>query len=386
MTTPTPAARHRNERPDRPDRSIVTLVQDLPDLADVAEGTGELTPMERANLAAAESAIDTFQASGWAAGQALAVIAKGHLHRDTHPTFPEYLADRWGMKSSPAYRLMEGWRLAARLAPETAGRGVTGSHVTSLMPVLRQHSTDKDDTDKRGETIAAAVFHGAQEALLESTGNRKLTAALLDTAVAALPDPGDLPDDLVDREKAVRELAREAVASRIGDGGAGGGGGEPKATTKASPLRLAVPQGLAVELDDWTSQLSAGLGMTLSRDAVVARIVELALEEPDALVAVAQRIESESAEQIGTARRWTWTPAGTPRGYIRIAEHKPKGHKAGRGEPEIGCSEPGAGPCEEILVWRVTNHPVGKTAQPGTAYWCEEHLPADCSPPGRWAG
>ncbi|MFD7645918.1 hypothetical protein ACFV4P_35395 [Kitasatospora sp. NPDC059795] len=383
----TPAAQHRNGRPNRPDRSIVTLVQDLPDLADVAEGTGALSAMERANLAAAEAAIDTFQASGWAAGQALAVIAKGAYHRDTHATFPEYLWERWGLKPSPAYRLMEGWRLAARLAPATAGRGVTGSHVTSLMPVVKQYGGDRDEDgfDELGETTAEAVFAGAQDALQESALDRKLTAVLLDAAVAVLPKPAELPEDQGERVKVVREAAREAVTSLIGKAG-GAGDGKEKAKKVSGPLRLAVPEKLAAELDDWTSQLSAGLGMTLSRDAVVARIVELALEEPDALAAVAQRIESESAEKIGTARRWTWTPAGKPRGHIRIAEQKPKGHKAGKGEPEITCAAPGTEPCEEIPEWRVTDHPVGKTATVSTAHFCDEHLPADSSPPGRWNG
>ncbi|MFB7678224.1 hypothetical protein ACFC26_43210 [Kitasatospora purpeofusca] len=384
----TPAARHRNDNPDRPDRSAVTLVQDLPDLADVAEGTGALTATERANLSAAETAIDTFHAAGWAAGQALAVIAKGHLHRDTHPTFPEYLWERWGLKSSPAYRLMEGWPLAARLAPATAGRGVTGSHVTSLLPVVKGYGAgrDEDGRDELGEATAEAVFAGAQDAVRESALDRKLTAELLDAAVAALPDAAALPHDPAERQKVAREAAREAVASLIGE--PAGGGNREKPKKKAGPLRLAVPmpEALTAELDDWTSQLSAGLGMTLSRDAVVARILELALEEPDSLVAVAQRIEAGSAEQIGTSRRWTWTPTGLVRGYIRIAEHKPKGHKPGKGEPGIVCLQPDEDPsCGETPVWRVVDRPVGK-ALPTTAHFCEEHLPADSSPPGRWNG
>ncbi|MFD0403393.1 hypothetical protein ACFVHI_35560 [Kitasatospora sp. NPDC127121] len=372
------AAAHRTTHGlGRRDRSHVSLVQDLPDLADVVEGTGDLSAMERANLAAAEAAIETFQAAGWAAGQALAVVAKGSYHRDTHPTFAAYLADRWGMTTSQAYRLMEGYRLAALLAPKTGGRGVTGSHVTRLLPVAK--------ADQRGEESAVALFAGAQAAVKEVGEGRKLTAALLDAAVEEFTAAEGLPEQGPERAEAVRRLAHQAVVSRIRDT-TGGNGDQEKSRKKSGPLRLAVPQHLTTSLDDWMSQLSAGLGMTLSRDAVVARILELALEEPDALVAVAQRIEAESAEQIGTARRWTWTPAKEARGYIRIAEQKPKGHKPGKGQPGIGCSEPGTEPCEETPEWRVTNHPVGKTAQPATAYYCEEHLPADCSPPGRWAG
>ncbi|MFF2549151.1 hypothetical protein ACFVUY_42245 [Kitasatospora sp. NPDC058063] len=369
---------------DRSDRSRVSLVQDLPDLDEVVEGTGDLSAMERTNLAAAESAIETFQASGWAAGQALAVIAKGHLHRATHPDFPAYLWDRWGLKPSPAYRLMEGYRLAALLAPTTGGRGVTGSHVTSLLPVVKADQ-------EHGELTVVALYAGAQVAVKEAEQGGKVTAGMLDAAVAEFAKAENLPTEGTEREQAVTALAYKAVTSLIREN-SGDGDGKGKAAKKTGPLRLAVPEKLTEELDDWTSQLSAGLGMTLSRDAVVARIVELALEEPDALVAVAQRIEAESAEKIGTARRWTWTPKDQPRGYIRIAEEKPKGHKAAKGEPEIRCStvldhqEAGQEPCEETPVWRVTNHPTGKTAMVTTVHFCEEHLPAECSPPGRWNG
>ncbi|MFI5649525.1 hypothetical protein [Kitasatospora sp. NPDC051705] len=391
----TPAAQHRNDRPDRPDRSIVTLVQDLPDLADVAEGTGALTAMERANLAAAEAALDTFQASGWAAGQALAVIAKGHLHRDTHDTFPEYLWERWGLKPSPAYRLMEGWRLAARLAPATAGRGVTGSHVTSLMPVVKAYGGDRDEDgrDELGETTAEAVFHGAQDALKESALDRKLTAALLDAAVTALPQPTELPEDQGERAKAVREAAREAVTSLIREPG-GTGNGKKKEKPAPSAVRLAtqVPPQLAEALDGWVDRLSAGLALPLNREGLVTRIVQLALEQPESLVAVARRIESEQAETVGGARRWTWTPKGKPRGHIRIAEERAKGHKAGRGENEVRCltareqTDEGLPLCGETPTWRITDQPTGPAAMVTTAYYCVGHLPADCSPPGRWNG
>jgi hypothetical protein len=372
----TAAAAHRTTHGrGRPDRRHVTLTQDLPLLDEVEEGAGELSATERANLAAAESVVETFQASGWAAGQALAVIAKGGYYRDTHPgDFPRYLWERWGLKTSPAYRLMEGWRLAALIAPKTAGRGVTGSHVSTLLPVVKADQ-------KHGEGDALALFAGAQATVGQVGGARlKVTAEMLDAAVEQLQQAENLPQEPAERAQAVEALAGEAVMALLQDG--------KKAEEKKAggPLRLTVPQALSAELDEWTTELSAGLRMPLSRDAVVARIVELALEDQDALLAVAQRIEAESAEKVAGARRWTWTPAGQPRGYIRIAEERPKGHKAAKGEPEIRCTAAGEEPCGETPVWRVTHHPVGKSAKSSTVYWCEEHLPADHSPPGRWNG
>ncbi|MFD8708150.1 hypothetical protein ACFV1W_37165 [Kitasatospora sp. NPDC059648] len=379
------AAVHRNTHGlGRPDRSHVSLVQDLPDLAEVVEGTGELSAMERANLAAAESAIETFQAAGWAAGQALAVVAKGAYHRDTHPTFAAYLADRWGMTTSQAYRLMEGYRLAALLAPKTGGKGVTGSHVTSLLPVAK-------GDQQHGEETAVALFAGAQAAVKEVGEGRKLTAGMLDAAVAELTAAEGLPEQGPERAEAVRRLAHQAVVSQIRDT-TGGDGGQEKGRKKAGPLRLAVPEHLTSSLDEWTTRLSAGLSMPLSRDAVVARIVEMALAEPQSLLAVAKRIEGEQAEKVGGARRWTWTPAGKPRGHVRVAEEKVKGHQAAKGEPEIRCftaaaqEAEGLPLCGEVPTWRITDQATGKTAQVTTAYYCAGHLPTDCSPPGRWNG
>jgi hypothetical protein len=293
------------------------------------------------------------------------------------------------MKPSPAYRLMEGWHLAARLAPATAGRGVTGSHVTSLMPVVKQHG-------EHGETTAVAVFQGAQDAVKASAIDRKLTAALLGSAVAALPKPGELPEDQAEREKTVRELAHQAVASLIREtGGQNDTGAEPEQQPVAPmSVRLAtqVPPQLAEALDDWAGRLSKGLSMPLNREGVLTRIVQLALEQPESLVAVARRIEAEQAEAVAGARRWTWTPQGKPRGHIRIAEEKAKGHKAAKGEDELRCytvleqTNAGLPLCDEKPVWRITDQPTGPAAMVTTAYYCSGHLPADSSPPGRWIG
>jgi len=387
----TPASQHRDTHgKGRPDRSLVTLVQDLPDLTEVEEGTGELSAMERANFAAAEAAIDTFQASGWAAGQALAVIAKGAYHRQTHPTFPEYLWDRWGLKPSPAYRLMEGWHLAARIAPLTGGKGVTGSHITSLMPLAKHHG-------ENGEEVARAAFAGAIEAVKASGRDRKLTAALLDAAVAAVPSPAELPEEQEKREKVVAEAARDAVTSQIREAA------KPSETTEETEqptppaptsVRLAaqLPPKLAETLDEWAGRLSAGLSLPQSREGVLARIVQLALEQPDSLVAVARRIEAESAEKVGGARRWTWSPEKKPRGYIRIAEEKAKGHTAPAGQDEVRCytvlgqTTAGLPLCDQKPTWRITDHPTGPTALVTTAFFCGQHLPDECSPPGRWTG
>jgi hypothetical protein len=324
MTNDPKALAHRQTVADRPDRSDVSLVQDLPSLVDVEAGTGPLSGMERANLAAAESALDTFNSAGWAAGQALAVIAKGNLHRATHADFVDYLWDRWGLRSSPAYRLMGGWHLAAMLAPAMKGRAVTGSHVTTLLPVAKRADED----------LAVAVFTGAQDAVKKAGGrDAKVTAVLLDAAVAAIP--AELPEDQGERDRLAHDAAFEAVTSLIGENAQqqeDTGEDDQEETPAPVSVRLAaeVPTHLAHVLDDWAGRLSAGLSLTqpLSREAVLARIVELATEQPESMLAIARRIEADHAEKVAEPQRGAHrggeaeglAAAGRPGGQARLLQ------------------------------------------------------------------
>jgi hypothetical protein len=134
-----------------------------------ADGAGELTARERADLAACEGALDHLRVAFAAAGKALQVIRDARLYRDAHPTFEDYVGQRWDMSRAPAYRLIAAWPLAERLSPIG---DINEGQVRELLPVAAEH----------GQDAAAAVYQAVAEA-----GGVQVTAAVLHGAVGVLP-------------------------------------------------------------------------------------------------------------------------------------------------------------------------------------------------------
>lgn len=132
---------------------------------------GDLDARERADLASCEAAIDTLRLAFWAAGKALQVIRDGRLYRTTHGTFDDYCADRWEMTRQQASRLILAWPLAELLSP--MGDKINERQVRALLPLSDQYGTD----------AAVAAYRTVAE-----TDGVKVTAAVLEGAVSALPD------------------------------------------------------------------------------------------------------------------------------------------------------------------------------------------------------
>ncbi|GAA3225211.1 hypothetical protein GCM10020216_039470 [Nonomuraea helvata] len=146
-----------------------------------------LDEREQRDLALCEAALDHLRVAFWIAGRALEVIQKARLYRETHATFEEYCAERWGMSRQHAYRLIREWSLAERLmilSPIGDKIKIGESHVRELLPVKDTHS----------EEAAEVVFRTVAES------DVKVTAELLRQVV------GVLPDGEFDREAAVAEI------------------------------------------------------------------------------------------------------------------------------------------------------------------------------------
>ncbi len=108
----------------------------------------ELTPEERADLETCERAVSGLQTAFTVAGKALATINQARLYKETHSSFAAYVEDRWGMRKSQAYRLIEAWPVAVALSsgPNVSPRGDTSAppekHVRALLPVVKRHGLD----------------------------------------------------------------------------------------------------------------------------------------------------------------------------------------------------------------------------------------------------
>ncbi len=137
-------------------------------------GEGPLNRREQEQLSACESSIDSLRIAFWAAGRALQIVRDGRLYRDSHPTFDDYVEQRWDMQRSYAHKLIRAWPLAARLYP--VAPTINEGQVRELLPVAAEH----------GEDAAVTVY-----TTVAGGPGGKVTAGKLREAIALLPDRYD---------------------------------------------------------------------------------------------------------------------------------------------------------------------------------------------------
>lgn len=166
------------------DLSTPLTVAQLPTPYDVAETvTAPLNDQERGYLDVCEQALHGFRKSVVVAGKALEVINRGRLYRETHETFADYVTEVWDMKRAHAYRMIEGWRPADLVSPIG---DINEGQARELAPVLKEY----------GPEVTVTLYRGVKEL----RGDRRVTAADLSEARAALPPPKHLarPDQVRD--------------------------------------------------------------------------------------------------------------------------------------------------------------------------------------------
>jgi hypothetical protein len=166
-----------------------TLAQ-LPTPYDAAPDlSAPLDEREREHLQVCESAIQGFQKALIVAGKALEVINRGRLYRETHPTFADYVTEKWGMRRSHAYRLIEAWPVAAAVSPIG---DINEAQARELLPVFKEH----------GQETAVVLFREAHD-----LGGGRLTAAALREVREILPSPQALTGP-----EQVRDVLRVAAS------------------------------------------------------------------------------------------------------------------------------------------------------------------------------
>lgn len=131
-------------------------------------GTPELNDAERAHLEVCEHAIGQLQGALTTAGKALATVNSARLYRETHSTFEMYVEDRWGMKRSHAYRMIDAWPIAAALSPIG---DINEAQVRELVPVAKRHGVEtavvvySEVHHRMGGTVTARRINRAAKAL-----------------------------------------------------------------------------------------------------------------------------------------------------------------------------------------------------------------------------
>jgi hypothetical protein len=148
-----------------------------------------LDEREREHLQVCESAIQGFQKALIVAGKALEVINRGRLYRETHGTFADYVADKWGMRRAHAYRLIDAWPVAAAVSPIG---DINEAQARELLPVFKEH----------GQETTVVLFREAHD-----LGGGRLTAAALREVREILPPPQALTGP-----EQVRDVLRVAAS------------------------------------------------------------------------------------------------------------------------------------------------------------------------------
>jgi hypothetical protein len=119
-----------------------------------------LDPAERAALAAAERTIQRGLKTFIEVGEALLEIRDRRLYRDTHPTFEDYLADRWGISKRHGNRLIQSAEVARIVGP-IGPIPATESQARELAPLLPDPDSLRDVWTRvmaqTGRPTAAAI-------------------------------------------------------------------------------------------------------------------------------------------------------------------------------------------------------------------------------------
>lgn len=207
--TDTPALDPARLAESGPDNLPAALAAMLPEPREPRTSTPTLEADERAAFERCEQVLAVAEAMFWVEGLALETIALGELHREDYESFDEYNLTR-GRSARRAYQLIEVAPLGRYLNTEVRKifhTATINEHQTrTLLPLAKAH----------GNEAAALVL----TTILGS--GQKVTAALLKTVLAILPDR-------FDHEEATR-LIKEYLA--------GGTRVLPPSPTEADPAEV----------------------------------------------------------------------------------------------------------------------------------------------------
>ncbi|MEV0031770.1 hypothetical protein [Nocardia sp. NPDC050793] len=184
-----------NPNPSETEQLTDVLTMPLP-----TAGEGPLNRREQEQLSACESSIDSLRIAFWAAGRALQIVRDGRLYRDQHPSFDDYVEQRWDMQRSYAHKLIRAWPLAARLHP--VAPTINEGQVRELLPVAAEH----------GEDAAVTVY-----TTIAGGPGGKVTAGKLREAIALLPDRFDEAEVIARLQAWLRGELTEAGGHRSVD-------------------------------------------------------------------------------------------------------------------------------------------------------------------------
>ena len=129
-----------------------------------------MTTPERARLATLEEVVESNLRGFEKLGEALTEIRDSKLYRGAHPTFEDYVRDRWGIAKSHAYRLISAKEVVRNVDPDGDHMELLEGHVRPLASL--DPETQKEVFEKAVESAPGGKLTARHvEEVVESSGH-----------------------------------------------------------------------------------------------------------------------------------------------------------------------------------------------------------------------
>jgi hypothetical protein len=174
--------------------------------------TDELTPDEERDRLILERQVER---AFYQAGKALKELRDRRLYRSTHPTFEEYVQDRFGMKRAHSYRLIEAALVVDNLSSQCLPLGDNLPELTaeSMSPIGRQKSLGDDEVSGGRQILPTTERQVRPLTQLEPDQQRQVWQQAVEEAGGKVPS-SRLVKEIVQR---IRERTRVPIPYRVGD-------------------------------------------------------------------------------------------------------------------------------------------------------------------------
>jgi hypothetical protein len=215
----------KSEPPKQVKSQNPKLIEPPPEPLAVEVVSDELTPEDERDRLFLERKVER---AFYEAGKALRELRDRRLYRSTHATFEEYVQDRFGMKQSRSYQLIDATRvvdnLSAKVPPMVEVLGDSSEKVPPMVEVLGDSSEKVspmvevlgDSSEKVPPMVEVLPTNERQVRpliQLEPEQQRQVWQQAVEEAGGKVPS-GRAVKDIVQR---VRERMRVPIPYRVGD-------------------------------------------------------------------------------------------------------------------------------------------------------------------------
>lgn len=191
------AKKNRKRLPPEPEGAVNLELDLFPPQSVRVEVVDDLTPEEERQRLFWERKVER---AFYEAGTALKELRDRRLYRSTHKTFEEYVQDRFGMKQSRSYQLIEA-------------TGVVDNLLAKVPPLVELLGDSSDKVPPLVEVLPTNERQVRPLIQLEPDQQREVWQQAVEAAGGKVPS-GRIVKDIVQR---IRERAKIPIPYRVGD-------------------------------------------------------------------------------------------------------------------------------------------------------------------------